>query len=259
MRPLRIIRGLGGNGSTFVSRVVAAMDKVVLLSETNPQSANLFSFALNPVTQVAKNYPHLNINFYTGNMVELGSPDLFGEYVMGLLRECESIEHNLVIRDYNYVDYIGTPFVWTAQQKSSLDFALKSIQTKEILLIRHPTPQLVSLLSHGELKNVLGYRAFLRGYRTMLEQHQSARLTRYEDLFSAFDDKMPEIAAYLLLPITSEWKTQIQSIDWVTGHEFGKTSSLPEVIQQRLNSEMLDLLRPVEDYRIICKSCGYDP
>src|SRR5271167_2447220 len=49
MQPLCVIRGLGGNGSTFLSRVLAALNGVMLLSETNPASANLFGFELNPV------------------------------------------------------------------------------------------------------------------------------------------------------------------------------------------------------------------
>jgi hypothetical protein len=100
---------------------------------------------------------------------------------------------------------------------------------------------------------------FLAGYRTMLEQHHAARLIRYEDLFSAFDDRMQEIAEHLLLPINADWTAQIQSTDWVTGHEFGKSSTRPEAVQHHLDSEMLELLRPVGDYQIICKTCGYDP
>ena len=42
-----IIRGLGGNGGTFLARAIAAMQGTVLLSETNPLTANLFGFALN--------------------------------------------------------------------------------------------------------------------------------------------------------------------------------------------------------------------
>jgi hypothetical protein len=259
MRPLRIIRGLGGNGSTFISRVIATMEKVVLLSETNPQTANLFSFALNPVTQIAKNYPHLNTGFFTGNMVELGSPKLFGEYVNGLLTECELIGHDLVIRDYNYIDYIGTPLSWPTSQKSSLDAALKNVITKEILLIRHPIHQYKSLLSHPELKNVLDFKDFLKGYRLLLDNHAVARMIKFEDLFLYFDHVMPEIAEHLLLNLNPAQNTLMPSVDWVTGHEFGKTSTKPESIQRHLNSEMLDLFRPLDDYQAICKACGYEP
>jgi len=235
------------------------MEKVVLLSETNPQSANLFSFALNPVTQIAKNYPHLNTGFFTGNMVELGSPKLFGEYVNGLLTECELIGHNLVIRDYNYVDYIGTPLVWPASQKSSLDVALKNLITREILLVRHPIDQYQSLISHPELRNALDNKEFLKGYRLLLENHMVARMIKFEDLFLSFDQVMRDIATHLLLNVNPAQKTLIPSVDWVTGHEFGKTSTKPESIQRHLNSEMLDLFRPLDDYQEICKACGYEP
>src|ERR1043166_4071990 len=51
-QPYRIVRGLGGNGGTYICRALAAMERVVLLSETNPSSANLFAFGLNPATQI---------------------------------------------------------------------------------------------------------------------------------------------------------------------------------------------------------------
>jgi|GEM_PF-6112981 hypothetical protein len=258
MGPLRIIRGLGGNGSTFITRVLATIEKVVLLSETNPLSANLFSFSLNPVTQIGNNYQHLDFAKYSGNISELGAPNLFGAYIAGLMAECHSFGKILTIRDYNYVDYIGTPFIWPVPRRSSLDAALTNIPTLEILLIRHPIPQFMSLLSHPELSNVLDYREFLEGYRTMLDQHRAARVIRFEDVFSAFDRWMPEIAAHFSLPLPLEWKTRIRSVSWVTGHDLGRSSVQPEPKQQPIDSEMRDLFRPFEDYRAICEKCGYE-
>src|ERR1700733_12956124 len=149
MPPTRIIRGLGGNGSTFLARVIAAMDKTVLLSESNPASANLFSFALNPVTQIRSNYRHLDFPDYEGNIAELGAPHLFGKYIDWLTARCAAIDHILVIRDYNYADYIGTPFCFGAARHSSLDVALANSELRDILLIRHPVRQFLSLISHA--------------------------------------------------------------------------------------------------------------
>jgi hypothetical protein len=259
MRPLRIIRGLGGNGSTFISRAVATIENVVLLSEINPSTANLFAFALNPVIQIEKNYGHLKFDLYKGNMVELGSPKLFRKYIDFLLAECNSIRYDIVIRDYSYVDYVGVPFIWVVPEKSSLDEALNNLQTFEILIIRHPISQFLSLVSHAELKNVLDPATFLRGYRIMLDRHRLALVARFEDLFAAFDQKMHELMAHLHLSLSSDWKARIPSVDWVTGNEFGKTSTQPEATSRKLNSEIRELFRPIADYQLICRECGYDP
>jgi hypothetical protein len=258
MRPVRVIRGLGGNGSTFISRVIAAMENIVLLSETNPLSANLFSFMLNPVTQIAANYSHLNFPKYPGNQAELGSPNLFGKYINELNLSCDAINYNLVIRDYNYVDYIGVPFTWPTPYNSSLNAALDGLETKEIMFIRHPVSQFISLISHDELKNVLGYEDFLKGCRVMLEQHWGIHMIKYEEMFSEFEEKKATIAECLHLSMISDWKSRISSINWITGHESGKISVHPELKKDQINSELRNAFRKFEDYRVICQLCGYE-
>ena len=104
MPPLRVIRSLGGNGGTFLSRVLAAQEDVVLLSETNPASANLFAFELNPVQQLGAHYAQLELSPYEGNMAELGAPSRFGAFIRQLAEDCAARDRHLIIRDYNYAD-----------------------------------------------------------------------------------------------------------------------------------------------------------
>jgi hypothetical protein len=214
MPPIRVIRGLGGNGGTFLSRVLAALEGVLLLSETNPASANLFAFDLNPVKQLGAHYHELELPPYPGNMAELGAPPLFGAFVRQLAEECATRGRHLIIRDYNYADYIGTPFIWRPSGESSLDVALPGVELRDLLLIRHPVSQYASLTSHAELRHVLGHDAFLAGYRLLLERHPAAWRIRYEDLFGAFDDMVAKIARYFELPVGTGWQERLPEIDW---------------------------------------------
>lgn len=258
MPPLRVIRGLGGNGGTFLSRVLAAQEEIVLLSETNPASANLFAFELNPVQQLAAHYAQLDLPPYEGNMAELGAPFLFGAFIRQLAEECAARDRHLVIRDYNYADYIGTPFTWRPSGVSSLDAALEEVKTRDLLLIRHPVSQYASLASHPELQNVLTPEAFLTGYRQLLNRHPLGRRLRYEDLYGAFDDNLAEIAQYFELTIDEGWPDRLPAIDWITGHALGKTSVRPDAARQELDPEIRDIFRPLSDYQLVCRFCGYD-
>ena len=56
---LPVIRNLGGCGSTMLAWVIAALPEVVLLSETNPRSAVLYSLYINSVVQVTEWLPEL--------------------------------------------------------------------------------------------------------------------------------------------------------------------------------------------------------
>jgi hypothetical protein len=257
--PLRIIRGLGGNGSTFLSRVLASLDNVVLLSETNPLSANLFAFGLNPVRQIESNYPQLDFGPYAGHVAELGVPALFGRYIERLHAHCLARNLALVIRDYNYVDYIGTPFTMSAPGRSSLDVALSDVPLRQILLIRHPAAQFLSLAAHPELKNGLEIRGFLTGYRGILDDYGESGLTRYEDVFARFEDGIRRIADELRLPYAPGMLDRLASTDWMTGNEKGKSTLGPRAMPAPLTDEARAPFRSFADYRAICDACGYEP
>ena len=258
MPPLRVIRGLGGNGGTFLSRVLAAQEDVVLLSETNPASANLFAFELNPARQLDAHYAPLELPPYEGNMPELGAPPLFGAFIRQLAEDCAARDRHLIIRDYNYADYIGTPFIWRPSGVSSLDAALDGAETRDLLLIRHPVSQYASLASHPELQNVLTPEAFLTGYRQLLHRHPLGRRLRYEDLYGAFEDNLAEIGHYFELTIDEAWPDRLPTIDWITGHELGKTAVRPDAARQALDPEIRDTFRTLSDYQLVCRFCGYD-
>lgn len=256
----RIVRGLGGNGSTYVCRALAAMERVVLLSETNPSTANLFAFELNPATQIEANYLRLGLPAYAGHAAELGSPTLFGRYVAELNEACKERRHVLVIRDYNYVDYIGVPLVWSASGKSSLNAALGDAARKDVLLLRHPIQQFLSLTSHRELANALDTRSFLRGYRRMLDVHADAKRFKYEFVFRDFETQFERLAKSLGLPYDDSYKTRLPQLGWMTGHEAGKSlhHAVPPDDTGKASADLSRQFRRSRDYREICSACDYD-
>jgi hypothetical protein len=259
-QPFRVIRGLGGNGSTFLCRALAAMQDVVLLSETNPLTANLFRYALNPAVQIEKNYRDLPR--YDGNIAELGAPPLFGAYVTLLRDKCDALNRHLVIRDYNYVDYIGSPFVWSLPRHSCLNAALPDAPLREIVLIRHPIPQFLSLRSHPELTRALDYRAYLEGYKQLLEVHAEAAWYKYEMVFSAFDRNLVEIADHLDLPLDERWSERLPEVTWITGSQIAKNKHRAEVPprpSEYADPVLRQMFRSEESYQAICKVCGYEP
>src|SRR3984893_15534303 len=128
---------------------IGALPEVVLLSETNPRSAALYSGYLNPVVQVREWLPELASSISTFDENELGYPRRFGELLERLYSAAEKLSLNLVIRDFNYVDFIGIPFIWPVPNDSSLDLAVAGrFCVSPIVVVRHPADQLASLRSH---------------------------------------------------------------------------------------------------------------
>lgn len=238
------------------------MRGVVLLSETNPLTANLFGFALNPVTQITRNYRMHAFAKYPGNMVELGSPALFGEYVETLNLQCAEKNLHLIIRDYNYADFMGLPFTWPTPGKSSLDAALREGPTQEFILVRHPIAQFESLVSHGELKRVLSPQTYLEGACRMLETYPLVAQFKYEDIFDSFNEQFPRVVEQLGLPWDPSFLSRLPRIDWITGNVEGKITQEPakaRTVDLPRAATIRELFASDPNYARLCALSGYEP
>lgn len=222
-----VIRGMGGNGSTFLSRVLAAMPGTVLLSECNPRSANLFEYRLNPLKQLEQKHAALASKLSAYDYNELGSSALFGRFLNDLVAALPSSDR-LIIRDYNLADFVSSPFAWAGAPRSSLNAALGSRPRKEIVLVREPIDQYLSLKSHRALKRALTFKAFLRGTSRMLDAFGAAPIIRYESLFTNFDSGLLAICEHLGVRWNASWSSRLSaatdSDPMVSGNARGRST-----------------------------------
>jgi hypothetical protein len=180
---LPVLRALGGCGSTLLNKLLGAVPKSFVLSEVNPRSAQLHGYGLNPLAQVINWRPDLAGELTEFEFVELGDRRRFGEFIRKLYELLSLRGESLVVRDYSYVDYIGTPYLDPAPGDSSLRDALgRHFTLSEVLLVRHPVDQFTSLLRHSHVKNVLTPRIFLKAYEAFLADHAMPVVVRYEDI-----------------------------------------------------------------------------
>jgi hypothetical protein len=195
---LPVIRNLGGCGSTMLARVIAALPEVVLLSETNPRSAALYGGYMNPVVQVRNALPELASSISTFDEHELGYPPRFGELLECLHSSAEKLALNLVVRDCNYVDFIGIPFVWPVPHDSSLDLAVAGrFFVSAIVLVRHPADQLASLRSNRAMQGNLTAEHYLNSYFAFLRAMKGTPIFRYEDVVTDPEAYFPQICSRL--------------------------------------------------------------
>lgn len=223
---LPVIRNLGGCGGTILARVIAALPEVILLSETNPRSSALYGGYMNPVVQVRKWSPELAIHISTFDEQELGYPPRFGELLECLYSAAEKLSLNLVVRDFNYVDFIGIPFVWPVPNDSSLDLAVAGrFCVSPIVMVRHPADQLASLRSHRAIHANLTAEHYLKSYFTFLSAMNGAPLFRYEDIVTDPQVYFPQICSHLGLRWDLNALERFASIDKITGNPEGSQES----------------------------------
>jgi hypothetical protein len=180
---LPVMRMLGGCGGTLLARLFGALSDTVVLSETNPRSAVLFGGSLNPILQIQKWHPTLLGSVADFDKYEIGYPPRFGEMLERLYIAARDRGLTLIIRDYNYVDFIGIPFVWPVPCNFSLDLSVDGrFQLNDFVFVRSPAAQLASLRNHDPVRSVLTAEHFLDSYRAFLAAKPNTPIFRYEDL-----------------------------------------------------------------------------
>jgi hypothetical protein len=216
---LPILRGLGGCGGTLVSRVLSAIPKVLLLSETNPRSAHLYGGMLNPIEQIRKWHPALAPVVADFDPGEIGYPPRFGVLLQLIHLAAERANRVLIVRDFNYVDFIGVPFVWPVPNDLCLDLAIAGcFAPTPAVIVRHPADQLASLRSHAAIRSVLSTHRFIEAYQAFLSAAGSAPRFRYEDLVGDAANEFPALAASLGIPWDPIALDHFSQVESVTGN-----------------------------------------
>jgi hypothetical protein len=219
MKLLPVIRSLGGCGGTLLSRMFAALPGCVVLSETNPRSANLFGGHLNPLSQLRRWQPELAKCVSDWDENEIGYPPLFGEMLDVVAETAAEAGIRLIVRDYTYIDFIGVPYVWPVPCTCSLDIAVEGrFAITELLLVRRLSDQLASLRTHPHFASVVTADRLLDGYRAFLEAKPSIPIFHYEDLMAAPQVTFRRMCETLQVPFDIRGLTDFQEVKHVTGH-----------------------------------------
>jgi len=216
---LPVLRGLGGCGGTLVSRVLSALPRVLLLSETNPRSAHLYGGMLNPIEQIRKWHPAMAPIVADFDPGEIGYPPRFGALLQHIHLAAERDNRVLVVRDFNYADFIGVPFIWPVPNDLSLDLAIAGCFTpRQAVIVRHPADQLASLRSHGAIRRVLHAEHFVEAYDAFLSATVGAPRFRYEDLVADPTNEFSALAASLGIPWDPVALDHFSQVESVTGN-----------------------------------------
>jgi hypothetical protein len=225
MISIPVLRTLGGCGGTIVSRAISASTGAFILSETNPRSAGLFDGLLNPLAPVRRRLPGAVPDSFAGTPAnDLIDAFTFGQFVLQLReRLCDRA---LVIRDYNYVDFFGVPFIEQNLGQPSLDVALsdRGCTIVSVLLVRHPVDNLASLLTHEILQGALTAEIFVRGCLQFFAVFRDLPRIKFEDFNDDNDASLVAACRAWGLPFDPGWRARLAEVEGLTGHARAQSS-----------------------------------
>jgi len=170
---LRIIHHLACSGGTVISKCLAAMPHVALISEVNPLNRFGSDFEpTNPLLQLERSYQKLSIQ----DIVED-----FTRQVAHANRICLRDDVDLVIRDHSHTDFcMGTAPAATCP---ITDYLSSDYELLSVVTVRHPLDSYLGILAQGWEKQFSpsNLDEYSRRYQAFLDRYASLPMLRYED------------------------------------------------------------------------------
>ncbi|WP_254508125.1 O-linked N-acetylglucosamine transferase, SPINDLY family protein [Anatilimnocola floriformis] len=249
---IRVVHHLARTGGTLISRCLAAMSNVVLLSEINPQGLDSFC----PRNQAREWFQLLSEDEARRQHADPGQEFL---QAISLIEErCRSQGKSLVIRDWTHLDFTGLPFLSTPSYKMTTSVMLdKSFDVVRTATVRHPLEQLVSLRAIDVVKP-WDEEQVLHGMRRFAEQAKEIGFIRYEDFCRQPDQRLNEMCEKLRLNFDVKYQQRWRSYDKITGNmSFNIQTIEPRPLPQ-VEQDMLDRLSKNSDYQDILQILGYE-
>ena len=250
-----ILHQLARSGGTLISRCLASMDKVNLLSEIHPcgspepgllQQAHLWFGLLNEQEMTS---------------VPLKNQQDFSQAVALLAERAAQQKKQLVIRNWSHLDYIGLPFLAQPLMRPSLRLALQPIaRLREAVTVRHPIYQWLSMQRLVILQGKLNLADYLRGYLRFLEDNKGLPVMRYEDFCQQPEKNMQVFCTAAGLDYDAAFIQKWAAYEQITGDSAsgaGQRENILPVKAAPVPADLLQAFANQPDYHSILKLLGY--
>lgn len=249
---IRTIHHLSATGGTVICKLVAALDKVSLLSEVHPFAVGRVVF--NPtgvLQQLHAQYGLLSATEHEQHFV----------YQLRLAQYAASRDgRSLVLRDHSHTDYLAAtlrPFGPTP----TLTLARRVDQVRSLVTVRHPIESFLSSLAQRWLEPIdNSFAEYCRRYVAFLEDYAGVPLIRYEDICARPKRTLALACRYLELHYDSGVLERFSKIR-LTGDSGRKdveikvhpSKPVPEEYKSRLSAEMM----VSAEWQRLAKQFGY--
>lgn len=241
------------SGGTVISKCLATMERVVLLSEIHPVSVRTFD----PLRQAHEWYGLLT----PADLARIRqSPPNFMA-AMGLIaKRCAERGALLTVRDWTHLDYTAVPFLPIPCYRLRLAEALgQRFSVLNTTTVRHPIDQWLSLRRLAVIHGKLSLGDFLQGYRRFAERCAEIGFMRYEDFTHDPDSELRGLCERLRIPFDAGYRERWSSYAKITGAR-GSNRAETEIVplpRRGLEPGLLGLFEANPDYWASLEMLGY--
>lgn len=249
---LRVIHHMACSGGTLISKCVAALPNVFLLSELHPTSTlhlsgNAPKFLPSDITTQARyaGVPQIDDLAWT----------IFRNNVQDIHRHINSFGGNLVIREHTHSDFcVGNNF----QQASSVANALKSdFNLLRLVTLRNPIDSFLSLKNNNWVHfSPPNFDEYCKRICAFLSEYTDERIMRYEDFVDSPLDSLKKISDVLDLPFSKE-SLDVFDIFKVTGDSGRSSKDIKQRARRAVTAQESDEFNTSSYYKKIKERFDY--
>lgn len=256
---IRVLRHMARSGGTVISKCLAVMDSVALLSEIHPLGQQQF----NPVRQALEWHGLVNMADVT-RWQRLRPPMGFGRAIAEIEARARERGRTLIIREWSHLDVIGRPYCQPTGRFLLGEALAPRFKIAQAITVRHPVDQYLSL-ARLEVVQGMGVPEYLRGCRVFAEWAHAEGFVRYEDFTRDPDAALTDICARLRMPFDTTYRQRWATYDKITG-DVAKQNAGRGVAEAEIRSlprretppGLLEEFRRSDDYHRTIELLGYD-
>ena len=250
--PIRVIQHLSCTGGTLLSKCLAAMPNVALLSEVNPLSKML----LGSMTRCAPT----DLTFLAKQggfpLVEELSEKIFRADINVISEHVKQLGKHLLIREHSHSDYLvgkSSNEYSTIRKLLNDDYPMLSVLT-----VRHPVDSYLSLLKLDWITfTPKTFEEYCKRYLSFIKQNQNIPLYKYEDFVENPSTELRHICQTLELPFNENFQ-DVFDVNAFSG-DSGRSSSIIEKRERRQIDEGVSIeINESAKYLQLCELLKYE-
>lgn len=240
---VRVIHHLACSGGSLISKCIASLPNVFLLSEVHPDTTlhmwhdrpQYLPSDISTLSRYAK-VPE----------VDILAREIFQQNIRSTEAHIRRLGGTLVLRDHSHADY----FVGKDVQGKSLvvDVLGDHFDFLRVVTIRNPVDSYLSLVNNNwEHYTPKGFEEYCKRYLAFTSEYSHKQILKYEDFVDKPKKFLKKIARMLELPFSESFLDSFDTID-ITGDSGRSGADIAKRERRALSSE---------EYNNICSSKAY--
>jgi len=258
---VHLLHHLARSGGTFISRCLATMSGVSLLSEINPGGVEV-SNRFDPLFQAQFWLRLLSAN-EVARLRQVNAS--FAEVLQTIARRASERGDALVVRDWSYLDFTERPLDFidghdlpAGSFRLELAAALADVcSVRQAATVRHPAAMWMSWRNYRP-QSTLSLAEFLHGCRRFAESACALGFVRYEDFTRDPDGALRKLCGLLGVEFDPGFRDRWFLYRNLTGdvRSFDHEEIRPTV-ERAVEADLMASLRDNPDYRSTVDLLGY--